>query len=229
MKIREIIDRIQALYSKGVPSDDTRLSNRHIYNKMLTVRSRLIVQELNKKRSLSTWIYQRLHCIELEEVDRTQDCPCIPPSGCFILRSKHKLPKPISGLYNSNLRFVGDLLGKRIDYVSNNSIPFLKGNKYSKSISAYFDMEGYIYIITNRDLRYIMAEGLFEDPQEVRSFLEYCNTECADCHSCTDILDEEFPIEGSLIEPLIELSLEELVVMFSQAKEDLLNNSTDTE
>ena len=35
MKIKEIIQRVQSLYSKGVQSDDTRLSDRHIYNKMV--------------------------------------------------------------------------------------------------------------------------------------------------------------------------------------------------
>ena len=33
MKIGEIVTRVQSLYSKGVASDDSRLSNRLIYNK----------------------------------------------------------------------------------------------------------------------------------------------------------------------------------------------------
>ena len=49
MKIGEIIQRIQSLYSKGVESDDTRLMSRHIYNKLLTVRARLISQDAKKK------------------------------------------------------------------------------------------------------------------------------------------------------------------------------------
>ena len=53
MKIGEIVTRVQSLYSKGVASDDSRLSNRLIYNKMLTVRSRLIVEQAKKKQRIS--------------------------------------------------------------------------------------------------------------------------------------------------------------------------------
>lgn len=229
MKVGELIDRISNLYSKGLPSDDSRLSNRFIYNKLLTVRSRLIVQELNKKRSLSSWMYQRLHCIQLVEVDATENCPCVPPSGCYVLRTKYKLPKPISGLYNANLRFVGTLLGKRIQVMSSNSIPFLKGNKYSKDISAYFESEGYLYVVANKRLEFIMAEGVFEDPLEVKDFLKHCNKEqCTNCNSCESFLDQEFPLEAALIEPLIELSLQELIEIFYKTREDLTNNSADT-
>ena len=53
MLIKEIVQRIQSLYSKGVQSDDSRLSDRHIYNKMITVRSKLISQQHNKKQKIS--------------------------------------------------------------------------------------------------------------------------------------------------------------------------------
>jgi len=87
MKINELIQRIQSLYSKGVQSDDTRLSNRHVYNKIKTVRSKLVSQEAKKKQKISSWNYQPIPCIELIKVD-AHDCPCIPPVGCKILRSK---------------------------------------------------------------------------------------------------------------------------------------------
>src|SRR5690606_20582736 len=97
MTTGEIIQRIQSLYSKGVNSDDSRLSNRHIYNKLLTVRSRIISQEAKKKQRISSWNYQTIPCIELIKVE-AHNCPCIPPLGCQILRSRYPLPKPLSGL-----------------------------------------------------------------------------------------------------------------------------------
>ena len=55
MIIAEIIERIQSLYSVGVSNDETRLSDRHVYNKTLTVRMQLLSQQLKKKqRTLST-------------------------------------------------------------------------------------------------------------------------------------------------------------------------------
>ena len=75
MKIGEIVQRVQSLYSKGVHSDDSRLSARHIYNKLLTVRARLISQEAKKKQKISQWNYQTISCIELIKVP-AHECPC---------------------------------------------------------------------------------------------------------------------------------------------------------
>ena len=82
MKIGEIVTRIQSLYSKGVASDDSRLSNRLIYNKMLTVRSRLVVEQAKKKQRISRWNYQTISCIELIEVS-TADLPLYTSSRMY--------------------------------------------------------------------------------------------------------------------------------------------------
>ena len=129
MKIIEIIQRIQTLYSKGASSDDSRLSNRFIYNKMLTVRSMLISNEAKKKQRISQLNYQTIPCIELVEVPK-HECPCIPPQGCTILRSKYRLPEPLSGLAGTLVQGVYDIEGNiKIDEQNLNSIRFNKGNK----------------------------------------------------------------------------------------------------
>ena len=60
MKVIEIIQRIQSLYSKGAQSDDSRLSDRHIYNKLLTLRSKYISQQAKKKQKVNQWNFQVL-------------------------------------------------------------------------------------------------------------------------------------------------------------------------
>ena len=42
MILRDIIQRVLSLYNKGLQSDDNRLKPRHIYNKLITVRSLLL-------------------------------------------------------------------------------------------------------------------------------------------------------------------------------------------
>jgi len=101
MLIKEIIQRIQSLYSKGVQSDDTRLTDRHIYNKMVTVRSKLVSQEAKKKQKINQWSYQTLSCVELIKA-QPNECPCIAPPGCEILRSKYPIPKMVM-LYSLKL------------------------------------------------------------------------------------------------------------------------------
>ena len=106
MKIKELIQRIQSTYSKGVQSDDSRLTNRHIYNKLLTTRALLLSREVNKKRKLSAWNYSTLPCVEIVEITSNEECPCIPDVGCSVYRSKHKLPKPIVSLSSHMIKGV---------------------------------------------------------------------------------------------------------------------------
>ena len=97
MKIGNIIQRVQSLYSKGVESQSTRLMRRHIYDKMLSSRALLIFNKVNKRQFLSKWNFSMLPCVELISVSEN-DCPCVPAPGCRILRTKYKLPKPINSI-----------------------------------------------------------------------------------------------------------------------------------
>ena len=113
MLVGELIQRVQSLYSKGAESDDSRLTRRHIYNKLLTVNSTLIFNKLNKRQYISQWNYQTLPCVELILVEGN-DCPCVTPIGCQILRTKEKLPKPINSLSGHNLQSVTSIDGSII-------------------------------------------------------------------------------------------------------------------
>lgn len=228
MKIGELVQRIQSLYSRGVDSDDTRLMSRHIYNKLLTVRSRLISQEAKKKQRISQWNYQVLSCVELIKVP-AHECPCIPPVGCEILRSKHKLPRPLTGLSGSLIQSVTTIdRSKKINEISLNAVNSQKGNKYASKAISYFIENGYLYISTPKtNLSVVRVVGLFEDPVEVNNFRSYCNEDCKDCLSCTDYQEEEFPIDNDLIDAMIELSINELVILFDQSSQDSKNNSSD--
>ena len=227
MLISEIIQRVQALYSKGVASDDSRLSSRLIYNKLLTVRARLISQEAKKKQRISQWNYQTISCIELIQVP-AHECPCLPPVGCEILRSKFKLPKPLSGLSGNLIQSVTTIdRSKKLNEISLNAAKSLSGNKYAKSNLNFFIEEGYLYVSTPMSkLQFIRIVGLFEDPMEVRQFESYC-TDCIECKECIDYELEEFPIDNDMIDPMIELTIQELVILFGQAQQDLTNDSND--
>lgn len=228
MLVKELIQRIQSLYSKGTPSSDSRLSNRHIYSKIKTVRTRLMAQEIRKRRKLSEWNYQVLPCIELTKVE-AHDCPCIPPVGCKILRSKYEIPEILMGYNTDQIQFVSNIdRTKKIDQISINAINSFKGNKYTSKHLGFFLHNKYLYIVaSDLNLKFVMLKAIFEDPVEADKFKNYCNI-CENCPVCEDPLELEFHIDNELIEPLIEISLNELVVMFSSSIEDLTNNSRDS-
>lgn len=228
MKVKDLIYRIQSLYNKGLPSDDNRLSNRLIYNKFLTIRSKLISQEVKKKQRLSRWNYHTIPCIELIEVT-SHECPCLPPVGCAVLRSKHKLPKPLSGLNGHIIESVTTIdKSIRIDETTLTAVKYQKGNKYTANKLSFYIHNDYLYINTPTDIRVVTLTGLFEDPTEVKLFENFCKeNNCKDCDNqdCIDYLEEEFPIDQDMIETMIEVSLQELINIFRQGLEDYTSDS----
>lgn len=226
MLTSEVIQRVQSLYSKGLQSDDTRLSNRHIYNKLVSVRSRLIFQKVNKKQRLSSWSYQTLPCIELIKAP-IHECPCVP-SKCTILRSKHKLPEPINSIDKHIIQSVASLDGSTIFNESSFEIEkYSKGNKYTPNKAHYYIRNEYLYITDTKGLEVVTITGLFNDPDAVENFPSYCQEECPECTDCDSMLDKEFPIDSELIDPMIELSLKELIEVFGAMREDITNDSRD--
>lgn len=228
MTIGEIIQRIQSLYSKGIQSDDSRLSSRHIYNKMLSTRSRLITQKANKNQYISQWNYQTIDCIELI-IAPQHDCPCIPDIGCNILRTKYKLPKPLLNLNDSLIKSVTSIDGT-INYTKTTweNKKYKKGNKYTSSKPDYFIKNNYLYITDRKASRIVTITGLFDDPIEVSNYKTECNNKISHKDlECECILDKEFPIDSDLIEPLIDICKEELLVQFSQGIEDITNDTKD--
>lgn len=237
MKLKEVIQRVQSLYSKGVHSDDTRLSSRHIYSKVLSTRARLITQKINKRQFISQWNYQTLDCVELIKAE-PYECPCLPSVGCIILRTKEPLPKPLTGLIGGHmLQSVTSLEGSVIfSETTWEDKKYKKGNKYTADKPDYFIRNNYLYLTTKKGPKSISITGLFEDPIEAENYPSICgnelgcgeNVSAEECPDCIGILDKEFPIEKDMIGTLVEIAAQELLVMFSQGKEDISNNTRDS-
>lgn len=227
MILREILQRIQSAYSKGVSSDDSRLSNRHIYNKLLSVRALLLSREAKAKRKISSWNYMTIPCAEIIEVPSNEECPCIPETGCSVYRTKHKLPKPIMSLVGHMIKSVTNL-NNTIKYteMSLNQSIYSKGSKYAKNSNKYILENGYLYIVSKFPPLIVKITMLPEDVAEAHVFKSFCegnnNDDCG-----TSILDMEFPIDSSLVDPLIHFTYEELVIGLARSQEDMINNSQD--
>ena len=224
MIVREIVQRIQSLYSKGVQSDDSRLTSRHIYNKMLTVRSRLLSQKIKKKQAVAEANYVVLSCIELEKVE-PYDCPCLPQLGCKVYRTKERLPRILTDLNGEIIDWVFSLDNSlRIDRISREAYLRVQGNRYTPDNARYILEDGYAYFYGRNLPKVVKMKFLPEDPYEVLQYPSACPDDDTDC---TSPLDMDFPIDGDLMDTMIEMSVNELLVLFSQANEDQTNNTKD--
>ena len=223
MLVKEFIQRVQSLYSKGVQSDDTRLSSRHIYHIGKTLRTKLFRQQINAKQKVSQWNYQSLNCIKMVEVQEAQ-CPCVKPVGCKIYRSKYKIPSLIT---SKNKHAIQSLTSIENSLEFNETTllakKYSKGRKYTSSKPEFFIDEDYIYLTTKKAPKIVSLIALFEDPIEAQDFIQLCEGENPDCRS---YLDYDFPISGQDLDVLVQLTFKELNI-FLQIKEDTKNDSQD--
>ena len=226
MLIGEAIQEVLSLYNKGVQSDDSRLTPRHIYNTLRSLRNMLLSEKSKKRQKISQWNYQTLPCVELIKA-HASECPCIPPIGCEILKTKYPIPKILTNYDSHLMQSVTTLDGEtKFDEISWTDKKNKKGNKYTADKPDYFFRNNHLFITHKSKIKAVTMTGLFEDPIEVEKFPSFCP--CTDCEDCTDIFDKEFPFDEDGMPRLIEMAVEKLVVKFSQGMEDTTNNSRDT-
>jgi len=215
MKVKELIDRVQSLYSRGVANDMGRLSDRHIYSVLKSTRMALLSQQLKKKQRISDWNYTVLPCVELIKVPN-HECSCLGDLGCDIYRTKYPLPKIITDSNKHYIEFVMSIeSGKKLEEITRQGVLYLKGNKYTQSKPKYLFENGYLYFPINKSPGIVKIKLLLEDPIEAINFPSICK-DCNDCIECTSIYESEFPIDGDLIKPLVEMSLTETIQIFGQ-------------
>ena len=221
MIVAELIQRVQSLYSKGVQSDDTRLSSRHIYSKLISARSMILLQQAKKRQKISDWSYQILPCVEIIEVPVTE-CPFVINESFNIKRTKFRLPKPITGTISHYIDWVFSLDNKlKFDESNRLELLHIKGNRFTSKLNRFIPDDGYLYIFGNNLPEVIKVKLLCEDPYEAISFKYTDKQE----NPCLTPLEIEFPIETGLIELLIELCIKELIGIFRGQTEDVKNDA----
>lgn len=218
----EVFQAIQSLYSEGVESDDSRLTNRHIYSGAVTARSLLIEQRYNKKQFISEWCYQTIPCVDLIPAP-IHECPSAP-KGCTILRSERQIPKPISGIDSPLIKTLTSLDGTIVFSPDEfETQKYSNGNKYTSKKPTFYIRNQYIYITTLKMLKAVPVSMLAEDPLEVYLYQSSC---CEDC-ACKDIYEYQFPIERPMLKTLTELAVQNIISIMKQLPEDENNNASD--
>jgi len=236
MIINKMIQRVQSLYSKGVQSDDTRLSKRHIYSKLITSRAKLFTQKLNKRQKISQWNWQTLNCVELIKAE-PYECPCLPSIGCVILRTKEPLPKPLTGILDGHaIQSVTSLEGSILfSETTWEDKKYKKGSKYTANKPDFYIRDNYLFITTKKGPKAITITGLFDDPLVADTYPRICgDSKCEEstpeniCPECESPLDKDFPIDNEMAETIVDMAVQELIGVFNQGREDVSNNTRDT-
>lgn len=219
MKNKELIQRVLSNIYSGVHDDENRITSRHIYSIAKGFRDRILSLQMNKKQEVAAHNYQILPCVELMEIP-IELCPCVPPSGCTILRSKHEIPETIDSLYGNGIVQVMTLSRKKITPIKSESLTYVSDNKYTSKSLKYFLEGKYLYIVSSVVIKMVTVQGLFSDVIGAGVFPNACDT-CKDCNSdCQDFLELDFPIDADLEAPLLEMVKAEILSSTRKTEQD---------
>lgn len=201
-------------------SDDAVFTEDHIIFLLNKYRAFILKQRYSDiKKQIPESNYQTI-CLDLIQVPAIAGEPC---EGGTYLRSKDKIPF-LMKLGNPSIYPIDYYQGD-ITIVSRDRMRYIGYNKYLKNIIyASIAPDNYIYFKSSNPqylyLEKVKMTGMFEDPQ--KAFELQCEGEELSC----DILDTTFPIEESLIPPMIELVVKELLGA-EYRPEDKKNDATD--
>lgn len=192
----------------------TRLIEFHIKN----ARAFLIRQESNKSYVPDTNIIQKL-VADVIKVDSADSC--VVNSGCFIFRTKVKIPSIIETSHSQLLTRIGpvDIKTKPFSLIPIARVPFISFNRFNTNqIFAYLD-NGYIFFISKSLilLKKVTVSAVFEDPELLASFA------CGDdkCYS----KDNAFPIKHSMVNAIKDIVTKSYLNQASEAFMDLSNDA----
>jgi hypothetical protein len=224
-KIGSLCERVQTPYSKGVASDDTRLSNRYTYSVLISIRKMLVAQQIKKRQKISDWNYITLDCIEMIPVE-SHECSCFVGPSCQIFRSRYALPKILTDMNNHMIEFISSIDGQKIISLTDRKGDlYSSGNKYTSKKHRAVIENGYLYGFSEDFPQMLKMKFLPEDPLEAALFQEACSNSD---NSCMSMLDREFPIDGDMEKALVDLASQEILsVVFLQRTEDNRNNGSD--
>lgn len=214
MRIIDLIQDIQALYSKGAASDDTRLRRRVIYSKMLSIRNQLLSQKRNKKQTLTPYSFQQ---IEIEVEPHKLSVPFSYDCKPTLLRSKQTLPDILSDYNGLIIEYVGSEDGyTSYDKVTYTGSRYAKGSKYTSKANRYYIKDNYLYLMPYDMKKAVYVSAVLANPLDA-----YAD------HIITPAYERDFNIDDSLLNPLKEMVVSELLSKFGAIPEDKTNDGRD--
>lgn len=185
-------------------SDDAKFTEDHIIFILDKYRAFLLKQRYSDiKKPIPESNYQTI-CLDLIQVPAISGEPC---TGGVYLRSKNKIPFTMK-IGNPRVYPIDYYQGE-ITYISRDRMRYVGYNKYLQNI-IYCSLgpDNYLYFKSSNP-QYLYLEkakftGIFQDS------IQASGLQCNDEGELCDPIDKVFPIEDSLIPPLIELVVKEL-------------------
>jgi hypothetical protein len=218
----ELIYNIKNIISKGVQSDDLKISDRQIAFIINYYRAKLLKQDAQRHHGMSLEDVQDLGKVELIQADEHECCEI---NAC-VLRTKHKLPATIElRSTRHGLTFVGTYKGKAFQETSYNRSQFDSFAPYTGKMTKWYIKGRYLYIVNPVGLlSFINVQGLFEDPLEANKFR---TCDCPNEEVCQTGYDYEYPLSAMHVDTIVKLMLQTELSVLLGVLSDNNNNAKD--
>lgn len=216
MKTRELIFRVLQFLS--INSDDSiqDFSEEYIYNVLIDKRAFLLKQHYkDARKSVPRSCYQTLN-VPLEKIRAVPDLKYSE----VLLRSVDKIPEMVDFAQEAGVATTiimsTDYTAIPFNLVTFERLPSVGSNRWTKDLlyvalgNERLYLKSFNSSFTN--LTKVLIFGVFSDPSQVY----YANGNEGDYY------EEEFPINNSMVDPIIKLTLEELTRI--QRPKDVVND-----
>lgn len=216
MKTRELIFRVLQFLS--INSDDSiqDFSEEYIYNVLIDKRAFLLKQHYkDARKSVPRSCYQTLN-VSLEKIRVVPDLKYSE----VLLRSVDKIPEMVDFAQEAGVATTiimsTDYTAIPFNLVTFERLPSVGSNRWTKDLlyvalgNERLYLKSFNSSFTN--LTKVLIFGVFSDPSQVY----YANGNEGDYY------EEEFPINNSMVDPIIKLTLEELTRI--QRPKDVIND-----
>lgn len=203
-----------------ITTDDDIFTNEYLAHLIDVKRMVLIKQTFsNVTKSIPVACLSEI-CLGLEVVDAITGSPLFG----HVLRTKQVIPTVINISGREDLITVRsiDNFTTGFNSVAMERFPFLGHNKYlNNQIYTAINADGRIYFYSKRVnfmmMSKVIARGVFESPAKANEM---------SCLSTCEELDNEYPLEGYMINDIVSLIVKDLMVPL-QIPNDEKNDSTD--
>ena len=199
-----VYDILEIASSGGLPSE-FKIPTQQIAYWVEHTRSILISQSLNKHDDINdSWI-SYIPCVELEQVDASECCTV--DSGCYLLKSKLRLPSTIDSWRDNWLVSVSTIDGNMISKSNPIKSKYQQYNKYTGNKRGWYVKNDYLYISNDQFLEVVEVAGLFETPSDLKRFADCSGNLCF-----TD--DSPYPVSLTLATQITDIILKTKVAPF---------------
>lgn len=197
---RSIIFSILNSVRSGKVGNSESLSERFILFLAEGARAQLIKQSLDKNSSVSDGISSQIECLSVSQVDSgTSNLE----TGCYLYKSNLALPKLIESKNRDMLLRVSspEIGNIPFDLIPYERLPYCEATKFP--ITPVSLRGGYLYLKTNKFLKKLTVEGIFQNPSDLEAFSNCSGSPCFDW-------DSNYPVNLQMLPTIIEIVTKQL-------------------